>query len=272
MPKHCHYDECTTRPSYGVDDGSRKAEFCSQHAKAGMVDVVNRRCAHQGCTKGPSYGKDDGCRKVEFCSAHAMAEMVDVRSRRCAHQDCTKGPSYGKDDGNRKAEFCSQHAKAGMVDVKHKRSALEAGVVGRKRTLSRSRNAEVGINKHPRSGRDSAGRAECQPGDSAVGIDASLAAAGAANSKKRHRPAAQGRVSSSGGGGTRGKKRAVAVRVKTEGDSNGPAGDAGGASSQPCRSRGEGGLRLRPTRPTRAERDGEDTAVKIEAKPSAGHP
>ncbi|CAM9729124.1 unnamed protein product, partial [Ectocarpus fasciculatus] len=45
---------CTLRSSYG-NAGSKKVEFCSQHAQKGMISVVTKRCGHPGCTKRPSY-------------------------------------------------------------------------------------------------------------------------------------------------------------------------------------------------------------------------
>ncbi len=50
-------------------DRSNTGEFCSQHAKAGMVDVKTR-CAHQGYTKQPPNSVDNGSRKATFCSTH----------------------------------------------------------------------------------------------------------------------------------------------------------------------------------------------------------
>ena len=51
----CGYEGCSTLPSYGVA-GSKKAELCSKHARAGMVNVMNRTCGHEGCSILPSYG------------------------------------------------------------------------------------------------------------------------------------------------------------------------------------------------------------------------
>ena len=47
--KTCNHADCNKRPTFGVA-GSRTVEFCSSHAKEGMVDVTNRkRCGHPGC-------------------------------------------------------------------------------------------------------------------------------------------------------------------------------------------------------------------------------
>ncbi|CAN0308545.1 unnamed protein product, partial [Ectocarpus fasciculatus] len=72
----CQEDGCTTGASYGKD-GSTKREFCSQHAKPGMINLVSKRCRHPGCIKQPSFGKD-GSKKAEFCSQHAKSGMIDL--------------------------------------------------------------------------------------------------------------------------------------------------------------------------------------------------
>ncbi|CAM9760858.1 unnamed protein product [Ectocarpus fasciculatus] len=114
----CLEHGCTTRPSYGKDD-SKKAEFCSQHAKPGMIHVFRKKCGHPDCIKHPSYGKD-GSKKAEFCSQHAKPGMMHVFRKKCGHPGCTKQSSYGK-VGSKKAEFCSQHAQEDMVNVINKR-------------------------------------------------------------------------------------------------------------------------------------------------------
>ncbi len=54
-----------------MDDGSENADFCSQYAKPGMMNVIRKRCTHQGCSKQPTYGVDNGRKKAEFCTQHA---------------------------------------------------------------------------------------------------------------------------------------------------------------------------------------------------------
>lgn len=46
MPSRCSHGDCITGPSYGVE-GTKKAEYCSKHAKEGMVNVRDRRCAYE---------------------------------------------------------------------------------------------------------------------------------------------------------------------------------------------------------------------------------
>ena len=77
-------------PSYGVA-GSKKAEYCAQHALEGMVHVRSKKCAGDGCSKQPSYGVA-GSKKAEYCAQHALEGMVDVYSKRCAGDGCSKQP------------------------------------------------------------------------------------------------------------------------------------------------------------------------------------
>ncbi len=82
--RKCTHDDCNTQPSYGKAGG--KAEYCRDHAKSGMVNVVRRKCTHGDCTKHLSYGKDGS--KAEHCRDHAKRGVVDVISKRCAHGEC----------------------------------------------------------------------------------------------------------------------------------------------------------------------------------------
>ncbi|CAM9254294.1 unnamed protein product, partial [Ectocarpus sp. 8 AP-2014] len=116
--RSCQEHGCTTLPSFG-NIGSKKAEYYSQHANEGMVNVVCKKCGHPGCMKWPSYGKT-GSKKADFCKRHAKQGMVDDVSKKCGHPGCMKRPSFGE-DGSKKADFCCQHARNGMVDVMHKR-------------------------------------------------------------------------------------------------------------------------------------------------------
>ncbi|CAN0000447.1 unnamed protein product [Ectocarpus sp. 6 AP-2014] len=135
----CQEHGCTKWPCFGRE-GTTKWEFCSKHAKKGMVDIRNKRCAHPGCNKHPSYGTG-GTTKVVFCSPHAKRGMVDLLHKRCAHPGCTTRPSYGI-AGSKKADFCIKHAKQGMIDVRNKRCR------------------DPGCMKHPSYGTDGTKRSE----------------------------------------------------------------------------------------------------------------
>ncbi|CAN0343566.1 unnamed protein product [Ectocarpus sp. 8 AP-2014] len=43
-----------------------------------MTNIAKKRCGHPGCIKIPSFGNDGG-KKAEFCSQYARQGMVDVR-------------------------------------------------------------------------------------------------------------------------------------------------------------------------------------------------
>lgn len=74
-----------------------------------MVGVKNRKCAQQGCSKVPSYG-NAGTKKREFCSGHAKEGMVNLNSKKCVHPGCSKVPSFGV-AGTKDRDFCAGHTK-----------------------------------------------------------------------------------------------------------------------------------------------------------------
>jgi len=127
-------------PTYGIS-GSRKAEYCAQHALEGMVDVHSKKCVHDGCFKRPSYGIS-GSRKTEYCAQHALEGMFNVRSKKCARDACSKRPSYGI-SGSRKAEYCAQHGLEGMVRVSSKICADQGPSIMPSYGVSGSRKAHT---------------------------------------------------------------------------------------------------------------------------------
>lgn len=78
--------DCSKEPSYGVA-GSRKREFCTQHAMAGMMNVASKKCGNEGCIKRPSQGVT-GSEKREFCAQHAKAGMVNVVNQKFGKEGC----------------------------------------------------------------------------------------------------------------------------------------------------------------------------------------
>lgn len=101
--------------------GTKRAELCAQHAKEGMVDVINKRCGHRGCNKPPSH-RVEGTKKAElYAWQHAREGMVDVVSKRwCAHhRGCSARPHFGMPSGARRPvrpEFFHRHAKKGVTN------------------------------------------------------------------------------------------------------------------------------------------------------------
>ena len=108
--KRCAHNGCTKYPSYG-ETGTKRAEYCLQHALDGMIDVVSKRCAHNGCIKQPSYGVA-GYGNSKYCAQHAL-------DGRCAHDDCTRQPIYGM-PGTSTNEYCSHNALAGVGFIVNK--------------------------------------------------------------------------------------------------------------------------------------------------------
>lgn len=87
--------------------GSRRAESCAQHARAGMVYVMKRACGTEECSTKPSFGVT-GSRRAEFCTQHARVGMVNVVSKRCSTEGCSTRAYFGV-AGSTKPECCSQH-------------------------------------------------------------------------------------------------------------------------------------------------------------------
>ena len=57
--------------------GTKTAQYCTQHALDGMVNVRSRKCRTEGCGKQPSFGVA-GTKTIEYCAQHALDGMVNV--------------------------------------------------------------------------------------------------------------------------------------------------------------------------------------------------
>ena len=77
-----------------------------------IVDGMPRICAKGRCSKRSKYGVS-GSRKPEYCAEHALKEMVDVYSKKCAEDGCSTIARYGV-SGTRKAEYCAEHTLEGV--------------------------------------------------------------------------------------------------------------------------------------------------------------
>ncbi|CAM9663729.1 unnamed protein product [Sphacelaria rigidula] len=157
VSKTCSDKGCSTHPSYGVA-GSRRAEVCSKHARAGIVNMVHKTCIYDGCPTLASHGVA-GSRNAEFCSKHARAEMLNVVKYMCGYDDCPTLASYGV-AGCKETESCSKHAKAGMVTVKNKTCGYEGCSTTPSCDVSGSTKAES-CSKHPRAGMVNAEKGKC---------------------------------------------------------------------------------------------------------------
>ena len=111
MPRICKFDECTTRSTFGLP--GKKAEFCSKHSTADMINVISKTCKFDGCTTQPTFGLPG--KKAEFCKTHATADMVNVKDKTCKFDGCTTRSTFGLP--GKKAEFCSKHSTADMINV-----------------------------------------------------------------------------------------------------------------------------------------------------------
>lgn len=132
-----------------VDDGGKEAEFFSQHTRSGMANLKNKRFAHEGRTKEPSFGVDDGSRKAFSAPTTLKAGMVNKRqasaTKSCAHQGCQEGrPStWTMAAGRPSFGFCSQHARVGMVHIVEKRCVHQGCTKRPSFRLRGSRSAET---------------------------------------------------------------------------------------------------------------------------------
>ena len=117
--KRCdHPDGCSTRPSFGLPEGS--CTRCATHKEPGMVNLSGKHCDHpDGCSNAPSFGLPGGSRAR--CSLHKEPDMVNLCScQRCDHPDgCSTRPSFGLPGGSRTR--CATHKEPEMIDLSGKR-------------------------------------------------------------------------------------------------------------------------------------------------------
>lgn len=102
----CIHAGCARKASHGVK-GTRKQEYCVEHAKAGMVNLRSKRCAHPGCFKIPTYGME-GSKVRDFCAPHAKPGMVNINSSKCIHDGCNIEASFGVGGDGRRL-LCAKH-------------------------------------------------------------------------------------------------------------------------------------------------------------------
>ncbi|CAM9213411.1 unnamed protein product [Sphacelaria rigidula] len=76
----CGHEGCFTKPSYGVA-GSMNSEFCSKHARPGMVNVGNEKCGEEGWFKftvDKRHTVDEAEVFRQHTSAHKTAAVSDT--------------------------------------------------------------------------------------------------------------------------------------------------------------------------------------------------
>ena len=118
----CRTEDCSKQPSFGVS-GTKTAEFCAKHAPNGMVNVCSRKCRTEGFSKVAVSGVA-GTKTSAYCTRHALDGMVNAKRRKCTTEDCRNQPSLGVAD-TKTAEVCAKHAPCGMVNVKNRKCGTE---------------------------------------------------------------------------------------------------------------------------------------------------
>jgi hypothetical protein len=67
--------KCSKQASFG--NPNKKARYCSQHKKSGMIDLLNSKC--KDCTNYSSFGPPNGRR--EYCATHKKDGMILLKHR-----------------------------------------------------------------------------------------------------------------------------------------------------------------------------------------------
>jgi hypothetical protein len=111
----CIFEDCTKRSCYNYET-EEKAQFCSEHRKTGMINLINKTCLD--CKKQPVYNKEGETNGL-YCFKHKKEGMIDVKSKTCIYPDCKVRPVYNK-EGETNVLYCLKHKKEGMINVKDK--------------------------------------------------------------------------------------------------------------------------------------------------------
>ena len=108
--KQCRADGCGKGPSLGVA-GTKTAEYCTEHAPLGVVNVNHRECRAESCGKRASFGVA-GTKTAEYCAQHVSDGMVNVYRLQHRPEDCGTIPSFGVADVNISYAYrgCNKHA------------------------------------------------------------------------------------------------------------------------------------------------------------------
>ena len=108
--RHCHYDGCSKRRSFGPIGGiPNSAVFCGDHAtdRDMYEDVSTKKCEHPACKITASYGLPVG-KKRTHCGKHRDPAMhIDLKNAICDHVGCGTVATFGLPDGTR--THCGKH-------------------------------------------------------------------------------------------------------------------------------------------------------------------
>lgn len=104
-------------PNIGME-GTRKAEYCTKHAKQGMVKVKPCWYVYPGCAYNRTLASKEPRKGILL---QARQEGNDTPQRRGMRQSRLHGSTsrYGM-KGDKKKYYCGKHVKSGMVDPQHK--------------------------------------------------------------------------------------------------------------------------------------------------------
>ena len=113
-----------------------------------MLNTKRRLCSDGSCLKRPSYG-EAGSKKAEFCSKHARTEMGNVVNKKRGYEGCSTLPSGGVAT-SRRAEAFYKHPTAGMVSAVHKlwEDRCPKSALDKKRNDDEATNCQQYINAH----------------------------------------------------------------------------------------------------------------------------
>ena len=83
LSKHCHYENCSTRPSYG--ELYRKKKHCSKHRKNNEYINNNPKCEEIGCKEMPCYTdtKENYPKRCENHEKKGDRNVVEKKCKNC---------------------------------------------------------------------------------------------------------------------------------------------------------------------------------------------
>ncbi|CAM9660170.1 unnamed protein product [Ascophyllum nodosum] len=163
--RKCKTEGCGKRRSFGVA-GTKTAEYCAQHAKERMVDVVHKKYRTEGCGKRPSFGVV-GKETPESYARNSQHGMVNVKKKRCTTGSHTIGRlsvkgCRGLNIGSHNSEEVTANVsltslKRTRVDSSTPKTSVPSGVCGgphkRARQLDIASAASMGVVAQESSGR-----------------------------------------------------------------------------------------------------------------------
>jgi hypothetical protein len=115
--KSCIYENCKKVPSFNTKN-EKKALYCGEHKKYGMVDIKHSSCVYEDC-KTQAVFNMKGNKKGLYCQIHKVDGMIDIKNKVCVYKDCIKRPTFNY-EGQKHAIYCLVHKLEGMYDILNK--------------------------------------------------------------------------------------------------------------------------------------------------------